>query len=277
LLSHLKNDDAVGPIVRTAICSALERIGPNAEIAVPALIDRAKRDPWPNVNARAAAALGRIGASASGSIPTLVVLVQRKEDDLIKCEAITALGRIGPAAAQAVPALIDAARSGDHAMRLSAIVALGQIGPAAAAALPALMDMLNDNQRFEPNAIAAILRIDPRSRGAVRQVLVKRREAIFQSHLDDDTVLMVAAVLGEDAPVVSASTRRILGDLPEWLEPEARDDHGWWLEGVHERLDSLGHLGPAGAGAIPGLRSLRDRASPLVQRWIAETIDLLSH
>jgi HEAT repeat protein len=169
--------DANGLFVRQSAAVALERIGPAAAEAVPALI-QALGDADENVRAKAAVALGRIGPAAAEAVPALIQALG-DADENVRAKGAVALGGIGPAAAEAVPALIAALGDANENIRESAAWALGKIGPAAAEAVPALIAALGDTDKdVRAKAIAALRWIGPAAVPALIQALSSADENV---------------------------------------------------------------------------------------------------
>jgi HEAT repeat protein len=116
----------------------LERLGPRAKGAVPALLRAARSDPDPDVREGALWALGAIGLPDPAA---LLPYLDDKEDSVQQAaaDALTAMGE------PAVPALLRLLQRKEEELRRFAVDALAGIGPAAAGALPALRRMLETN------------------------------------------------------------------------------------------------------------------------------------
>ncbi len=246
------------------------RIGPAASAAVPVLIDAA-RDKDVEVQSAAIVALGRIGPVAAPAVPALVALAE-KDDPLERLESITALGRIGPAAAAAVPRLIDLAKRGDADVRTASIRALGRIGPAATPSIPMLMDRLKDMASFEPEAVMALTRIDPKSRDAIESLVEKQMLEVSRSPRATRAVVIVAAALEKDCPQLESAVNDLIDSVENRLTIDRQDDRLEWLEAVREDLEFLSDLGHGAKSRVPRLRKLQRDAPPLIQRWIADSV-----
>jgi hypothetical protein len=159
LRKHLESPDVDQ---RVFAIKALQKIGPAAEAAVPALIS-ALKDAAADVRRSAAEALGAISPVAEAAVPALAAAL--KDDDAkVRASAAEALGAIGPAAEAAVPALVAALKDDDAELRRQAANALGRIGPAAEAAVPALVAALKDDDaRVRASAAEALGAISPAS------------------------------------------------------------------------------------------------------------------
>jgi HEAT repeat protein len=118
----LRNPNAV---VQAQGAFGLSRLGPEARVAVPALIDALKKDRL--VRKNAALALGQIGPDARDAVPALSAALGDSEW-AVRRQAALALGQIGPEARKALPALHKVSRDPDPLVRQAAQRALKQIG-----------------------------------------------------------------------------------------------------------------------------------------------------
>ncbi len=135
-----------------AALEALAAMGPEAQAAVPTLIELLKKQkPGDNpgynqsVHRDALRALAKIGAAAKAAIPLLIEMLRDFKYTSLADEISAALGGIGP---DAIPALLDIVKDktlkGPGNPRRDAIRALGHMGSAARAAIPALNEALED-------------------------------------------------------------------------------------------------------------------------------------
>lgn len=122
---------------RQTAAKVLGRIGPAAEVAAPAL-EQALRDEAEAVRAESALALWRISRHES-ALPALIADLQADRDFNSKQATLEAVGEIGPAAKDAVPPLIEILRR-DRDNETSVISTLRKIGPPARLALPILIE-----------------------------------------------------------------------------------------------------------------------------------------
>lgn len=123
------NDKKANPDLRTGTIHTLEKIGPAAKAAVPALIAALKetlsgfsagnREPIH-------AALVAVGADAA---PALAEFLRGKEDESLRRIAIRILADMGPTAKAAIPVLRELARDAERFTRGEAAAALKRIEP----------------------------------------------------------------------------------------------------------------------------------------------------
>jgi HEAT repeat protein len=111
-----------------------------------AQLEKMLHDPKPQVQAQGAFGLSRLGPDAQAAVPALIERL--KGEAPVRQNAAVALGEIGPAAKDAVPALIETLRDPEWTVRRQAAVALGRIGPDAKAALPALERLRRDRDNL---------------------------------------------------------------------------------------------------------------------------------
>jgi len=94
-------------------------------------------DARPEIRVAAVRALGSAGPEAKVAVPALLRVI---DEDELRLEVIRALAAIGPEAKMAIPALIEALRDGDRDVRAGAGAALSRMGveavPALIAAVP---------------------------------------------------------------------------------------------------------------------------------------------
>jgi HEAT repeat protein len=135
----------------TLSLDTLAEIGPDAKAAIPSLT-KALRDPAFETE-RVAKALWKIGRNAELVLPALIELVKTKKDE----GACDVIADIGPAAKSAVPALIEAVQSADWDLQWAAVDALGRIGPDAAQAVPALIEAAIQGHGQVPSAASKAL------------------------------------------------------------------------------------------------------------------------
>jgi HEAT repeat protein len=162
--------------LRLSVGQILGEVGPQAETAVPVLLD-GLRDPDRSVRTVSALALGKIGVGASrdevvsalakmldrpedrlsalkgffqlrdkakGAIPQIAEVMLKGQDGDVRWHAAEALAKMGAVALPAVPQLIAALKDDDARVRSHVAESLRKIGPEAQEALPALQKLVND-------------------------------------------------------------------------------------------------------------------------------------
>jgi uncharacterized protein (TIGR03067 family) len=182
---------------RLDAAQALERFGPAAKRAVPALTE-ALKDWHELVRVHAARALGSIGPDAKEAVPGLIAVLKDREVllDKLRPSAAAALGSIGAAAEEVIPALLETLKERDPHLRLQAAAALGKIGPTAKDALPALTAAWQNEEKASIRLclIEALVRSD--SEGKSTGALLAKED-----HLEVRSALALA--LGRQGPRAS--------------------------------------------------------------------------
>jgi HEAT repeat protein len=147
----------------------LASIGPNASNAVPALIERLKREKVPRPLREtpvAALALGQIGVAA---VPALIETLA-SSNPRVRTSAVLALGYVGPQASSATPQLVTLLSDPDGDVRRAATLSLGTIDPARKELVSALVAMASDEDIFLQSLAAFTLeRIDPEAAASIRR------------------------------------------------------------------------------------------------------------
>jgi HEAT repeat protein len=116
---------------RACVLLALGRIGPNAQEAVPALLEvLGDANEQSAYRCLAAEALGLIGPSAKSTVPALTRIVKDQENtDFLQAYAAEALGKIGPDAKDVLPILKETTTEGRIVVRRAAAKAIKGIAP----------------------------------------------------------------------------------------------------------------------------------------------------
>lgn len=244
--------------VATSALAALAGLGPQAQEAIPPLIDlmdtgKARGRDRRQLVARAAFALSRIGPAA---VPPLIEAV-KKDDIGLRIGGARALGGMGTQARDAVPVLIGVMVDGRDPIREEVIAALGLIAPDAG---PALVAALADaDARRRSGAALALAQMEPAFRAAAAPV-----EAQLAKETDD----MVRAALYTALPKVGAAPDRCVA----LLLPGVTSDNDALR---HAALNSLLGSRPVRAAALPKLIALLKDNNPTVRERAARAIGRL--
>jgi HEAT repeat protein len=135
LLDHPKTE------ARVIAIKTLGAIGQPANAAVPGLTALLAANQKTIVRVEAARALESIGVNHALWMPAVVQMLQPSHEEQLAAVAELVLGRIGT---PAVPLLVEALKDAGPAVRASAAEALSIAGPSAIRAVPDLISMLND-------------------------------------------------------------------------------------------------------------------------------------
>jgi HEAT repeat protein len=185
----------------------LERMGPKAAEAVPALLAAAKTAD-PAVRREVLYALGSIVAGKGPADPAIVAALD-DPDEHVRATAAYALGRIGPAASSVVPKLHKAIESDDALVRVVSAWSLAHIAAddpkTAPAAVPVLMHGLsNEIIEVRRGAATALGKLGKSAKSATGALQVAARDP-------DETVRAAALEALERMGVVveKAPTRAV--------------------------------------------------------------------
>lgn len=197
-LSRVLRSRTATNTTRIVACEALARIGPEAQMATPALLALGTspnaevlvavaealatvgvEDPMaltllsqlakhsePRVRVAAVSALGAFGEKASAHVGLLTELL-RDEQVLVRQAAAEALALLGPAAREAVPALDAALADAQGTVTIRAAEALAQIG---SAAVPAVVKRLREAS-YAPLALEILRRMGPEATSATAELV----------------------------------------------------------------------------------------------------------
>jgi HEAT repeat protein len=189
LINSLKdqNDD-----VRVTAVDALGRIGEPAAVAVPELVEIARRgaDYWSGLNWADVAtnALVRIGSAA---VPGLLKI--KGQDHFV----IDVFRSIGPPAAAALPYLIDCLRHGSDSIQMAAAAALGDIGASSIRVIGELIGSLqNSSHDVRRRAVSSLVNGGRSAASALIEALSQRKEAMTLSRSRDGFEIYAAEALG---------------------------------------------------------------------------------
>jgi HEAT repeat protein len=266
LIAQLSSSDI--PVRREATYQ-LEKLGPAAKEAVPALL-KVIDDPDKQVWSNALAALAAIGPDAKDAIPTLLSILKSgrdrpqrfRERGQMVVRAAYALTRIGPVA---IPPLIEALGTDDPGLRAGAAKALGGMGPAAKDAVPALVENLGiqdtEVQRetvealgsigaeARPKVVEALQASEARQRSSAALALGAMRTAAREA-----APAMMARLDAETDPAVKSDLLTALprvGADPATLIPRL-------IDGIKDEREQIRHA------AVNGLLTLPSAQKPVV-------------
>jgi HEAT repeat protein len=261
------------PEVRLGAAVALTYIEPPAAEAIALLVEALDRPEYQDVGfGQVVTTLARLGPSARVAIPKLIELARKKDPDP---EVLRALVTISPEYQECVPVLIEALKDEDEEVVFEASASLGLLGPRARSAVPALVDLIRrasrERQPLEAagrnprvGAIQSLGRIDPESPLVIPALLdvLKKRPKGLKKPLDD------AANRADDdeSPIAAAKVLGSLGPRARLAVPALidllrnRDEEYHDLGLIIEVALALGRIGPDAMAAIPVLREMaRDR------------------
>lgn len=261
--------------VRKAAADALGNIGPTAKEAVPDLT-RLLRDKESGVRGFAARALGKIGSEAKPAIRALTELLHDEPMDGVGpktghvCDiAAEALQQIGPEAA--IPALRDLLSDEGAEARRSAAKGLGLFGPEAKTAIPDLIAALRDQSwEVRRTATETLGEIGPEAKAATPKLV----NLLLENDEDDGHIASVERM--ERA----LGVRKAIAKTLRKIGPEAISDLTELLHGNDERVRTaaayaLGEIGPEAMGAIPDLKKLLDDDNEQVRTAAGEALKRL--
>jgi HEAT repeat protein len=214
------------PKVRLASMRAMDAVGRNARVAVPALVHGLK-DGDRRVRLAAACALAQFEPSVEGAMTMLIAALEddRSSEDEADRAAI-ALGYFGPRARPALSLLLDRLRRSD-----TATMALAEMGPAA---VPGLTEALMEKDaKVRRRAARALRLLGPAARSAVPLLIDRLKDAdvgvraeaayalgeihrekaipLLRDLLRDDTSVSKAAA----EALCALGQRDVLGELPQ--------------------------------------------------------------
>lgn len=166
--------------------------------------------------------LAEIGPDAEEAVPGLVNLLKTDDRLEVRREAILALAAIGPQAAPAVDALIDTLT--DEVNAGPAIFALGSIGPAAGAAeakVTELAESADSPAMLQTVSLWALARMDPDDEELVRRVVPRLVEALKSP---EPRLRKIAARALIDLDPDPEITRPVIAKAMQDASPEVLND-----------------------------------------------------
>lgn len=203
------------PVVQANVAEALASLG---EKAVPRLIKALQND---DLQPLAVAVINRLGPKAKDAVPALIDELKDPNPEYRR-EVEFALATIGPDAKAAVPALVKELNDDDVRVRRTACYALGKIGPAAIDAIPDLQKGLSsDDKLLKLASVWAILRIKVGDQVIEKMAIQPLTKALEES--DRDLVKIEAArALGDIGPMASEAIPALEKLTGESESPDVR-------------------------------------------------------
>ncbi len=293
-LAKLLAESDLDPAFGREIVLTLAKIGPEADEAVPILLDILKDEKHP-LRPAAAYALAKIGARQAMflliqalskdenpemqivtpvallllspeneafvrlAVPRLVGLLTH-ESSIVRHEAAATLAGIGPKAAPAVGQLAVGLADPDPALRAEYLSALGAIGPAAGEALSVIIPELADpDLHVRYSATYAIGKI-----GSAAKDTIPVLERNLQGR--DEFLKMISAwALVHVDPRHPGLAAMCAGPLARALKlPDSRVRR--------EAALALGMLGPGAASAVPELKEIANDQDESVRQAVSEAL-----
>lgn len=248
--------------------TALENLAPNAEAAIPVLVEALTSS---NVSVRrwAAATLGKIGGPrVQSAVPALLTAVN-DDDEGVAVHVGEALSCAGDGARAALPRLVRLLRSGNPDIRKGAADTLARFGPVARSAAPVLLAAMDDDVASVQDSAAKALAVvvpgtDPSFADAIQDL----------SASDPDQRFVAALALGQSvgskwSPPVIQGLRTATRDQDILVREMA--------------IIAIGHIGPDAASAAPeliealrnGPAEVRQSAAYAVGRLVPGARDML--
>ena len=201
----------------------------------------------------AARMLSEIGPQAEKAVPALIQVMRKRsepKDEMEKMRqqrllnnvrpiAAEALAKIGPAA---VPLLIDALSDEDQGVRRFVAGALATIGPDAKAALPQLTKLLeSENPNLRTEAACAVWRIAKQKEPTVSVLIDVVKQGKYDSNV------YAARALGE----IGADAEAAIPVLIEIVKGSGKFEHGGGVQSF--ATDALGKIGLQPETVVPVL------------------------
>ena len=147
--------------LRMQVIRALERIGGQANLTVPALIESLSEEDW-QIRWSAAGALESFGKKAAMAVPELVMLL-RDDEKFVRNAALSTLGKMGAISVLAMMKEVERPLSYSEnqlEIKIMCIRSLGALGARAIISVPLLLKQtLDNNPMVRKAAITALRRV----------------------------------------------------------------------------------------------------------------------
>jgi HEAT repeat protein len=199
----LDSDDELDRIGAT---SALLRLGPEAEVAVPALA-KALKDESVSVRKQAGEVLGAIGPEAQAAVPALLEAT-RDEELFVRMNAAWALKEIAPKDERTAAALREQLEDPEVWIRVTAAESLWTIGDKAELLVPVLVDALAQQE------------VDDIPNSSFTAAAMRQRAADALKNIGGAAVPVLEKLTEQETGAVQNAAAKALGEI-EWKNRSA--------------------------------------------------------
>ena len=270
LVLTLENDS--NQEVKIEVIRAIERIGGDANISVPSLVN-ALNDPSPEIRWAAAGALVSFRQKSVIAVPALINLLD-DEEKYVRSAAAGTLGKMGPIATNA---LVNLANNDDTNKKLiiSCIKSLGALGTYAFSSVPFLINISSStDEQIRLESIKSLRKIgadksfpgeigwvvEPSERvwpKAAVSALRHKQQPILRAEMEKKISKVLIKYLDDQNTEIQYQSLKGLSVLGEYASP-ARDILINLLSNTDPRIrkassEALGALNEFGHKAIPDL------------------------
>jgi HEAT repeat protein/S1-C subfamily serine protease len=237
---------------RARVAEALGKIGPEAKLAIPTLLNKLRdeqnettgrimadalakigppakqdismlrgaiKDMSPQVRAYAATSIGAIGADAGSLLPLLTEAAKDRQV-IVRQNAVSALGKMGGNGKEAImPVLTNALKDSEHEVRVAAALSLETMNTLGAADVPLLTGLLkHQDSEVRASAARTLAKMGPKAKAALPELM----EAFKGT---DNAVrrasIMALASLGTEAKSAVPAFTDALGDSDVEIRKQA--------------------------------------------------------
>jgi HEAT repeat protein len=265
------------PVVRENTAMTLGILAPHSALALPALYNAARNDPYEGVRVRAWDAI-IILRDVGDEAVDLIIENLNNGDQKIRGTAALALGELGDHP-DALAALVNALQSDKRNLRISALDAIGNIGSDASDLIPALIELLQDDDWIvRQHAAWALGGIGVANEEVVEwltwlfddediDVTFAARDALVELGVDIVPVLLtVPGVLGDYSYALTADMGPVV--VPGLIEMLKSDD----LLTVLFSLSALKEMDSSAKDAVPALVEIVKADESIFYEWAIEAL-----
>ena len=245
--------------VKMEVIRAIERIGGDANLSVPSLVN-ALNDTRPEIRWAAAGALVSFGKKSVIAVPALVNLLD-DEEKYVRSAAAGTLGKMGNVAAKALVALADKKKDTNEKLTISCIKSLGALGSYAFSSVPFLIKIsssLNEQIRLESIKSLRKIGADKSFPGEIGWV-VEPSERVWPK-------AAVSAVRHQKQPILRAEMEKKISQI---LIQHINDKN---IEIQYQSLKGLSALGKYASPAKPSLINLLGSTDPRIRKASSEVL-----